>query len=202
VVSTPPAAVRIRGGWARRPRQLSAIWSARARLCSTPGLRRVVGEQIAVNYRTVGRAVGRAVNTASQQALAQAGSPAVAAWIGSVTSPAARSSADCRNAALVMEQAAASVSALWSGTYKGTRQLRRRCVAGRCAAVECAFDQPERRSGGAHGEGELSGSYPDLVEYAIAFANDWADDLAIKTSATVPADAWLPAPSLPQCLPI
>jgi len=30
-------------------------------------------------------------------------------------------------------------------------------------------------------------SYPDLVEYAIAFANDWADDLAIKTSATVPS---------------
>ena len=46
------------------------------------------GEQIAVNYRTIGRAVGRAVNTASQQALAQAGSPSVAAWIGSVTSPA------------------------------------------------------------------------------------------------------------------
>ena len=81
----------------------------------------VAGEQIAVSYRTMGRAVGRAVNTASQQALAQAGSPSVAAWIGSVTDPPARSSADCRNAALVMEQAAAGVSALWSGTYKGTR---------------------------------------------------------------------------------
>ena len=69
----------------------------------------------------MGRAVGRAVNTASQQALAQAGSPSVAAWIGSVTNPPARSSADCRNAALAMEQAAASVSALWSGTYKGNR---------------------------------------------------------------------------------
>ncbi len=43
-------------------------------------------------------------------------------------------------------------------------------------------------------------SYPDLVEYAIAFANDWADDLAIKTSATVPADAWLPAPVAPTVL--
>ena len=32
----------------------------------------VVGEQIAVSYRSLGRAVGRAVNTASQQALAQA----------------------------------------------------------------------------------------------------------------------------------
>ena len=79
------------------------------------------GEQIAVSYRTVGRAVGRAVNTASQQALAQAGMPSEAAWIGSVTNPPARSSADCRNAALVIEQAAAGVSALWSGTYKGNR---------------------------------------------------------------------------------
>ena len=57
------------------------------------------GEQIAVTYRTVGRAVGRAVNVASQQSLAQAGLPAVAAWIGTVASPPARSSADCRNAA-------------------------------------------------------------------------------------------------------
>jgi hypothetical protein len=31
------------------------------------------------------------------------------------------------------------------------------------------------------------------VEYDISFANDWADDLAIKTSTTVPANAWLPA---------
>jgi hypothetical protein len=38
------------------------------------------------------------------------------------------------------------------------------------------------------------------VEYAIAFANDWADDLAIKTSETVPADAWLPAPVAPAFL--
>lgn len=30
-------------------------------------------------------------------------------------------------------------------------------------------------------------SDPDQVEYAITFANDWAEDLAIKTSATVPA---------------
>jgi hypothetical protein len=43
-------------------------------------------------------------------------------------------------------------------------------------------------------------SYPDFVEYAIQFANDWADDLAIKTSETVPADAWLPAQVGPTVL--
>jgi hypothetical protein len=45
-----------------------------------------------------------------------------------------------------------------------------------------------------------SASYPDLVEYAITFANDWADDLAIKTSTTVPVDAWLPAAIAPTLL--
>jgi hypothetical protein len=44
-------------------------------------------------------------------------------------------------------------------------------------------------------------SCPDLVHYAITFANDWAEDLAIKTSSAVPTDAWLPAPVSPTYLP-
>lgn len=44
-------------------------------------------------------------------------------------------------------------------------------------------------------------SCPDFVQYAISFANDWADDLAIKTSAAVPADAWLPAAIAPAYSP-
>jgi len=160
-----------------------------------------VGEQIAVSYRTVGRAVGRAVNTASQQALTQAGLPPVATWIGSVTNPAARSSQDCRNAALVMEQAAAGVSALWSGTYKGTRSS--------FAADVWPGDALQINDPSANLNSQVvvrtvklsyRASYPDLVEYVIAFANDWADDLAIKTSATVPADTWLPAPVAPTVL--
>jgi hypothetical protein len=39
------------------------------------------------------------------------------------------------------------------------------------------------------------------VQYTIQFANDWAEDLAIQTSKTVPADAWLPAPIAPAYLP-
>lgn len=161
----------------------------------------VTGEQIAVSYRTIGRAVGRAVNTASQRALAQAGSPAVAAWIGSVTNPPARSSADCRNAALVMEQAAASVSALWSGTYKGNRASFAVDVWPGDALLLNAPSANLNAEVVVRGvKATYSASYPDLVKYEIAFANDWADDLAIKTSATVPGDAWLPAPVAPTVL--
>ena len=161
----------------------------------------LVGEQIAVSYRTVGRAVGRAVNTASQTALAAAGSPSVATWIGSVISPAARSSADCRNAALVIEQASAGVTALWSGSYKSTQASFAQdvwpgdgllLVVPSCSLEAQVVVRTVKIS--------YRASDPDRVEYEIHFANDWANDLAIKTSTTVPDDTWLPAPIAPTVL--
>jgi hypothetical protein len=160
------------------------------------------GEQIAVSYRTVGRAVGRAVNASSQQELAAAGLPPVAKWAGSVVSPPAHTSADCRNAAATLVSTAASVSALWRGTYKGTRwsfasdiwpgdalQLNAPSMNINTQVVVRAVTLT------------YGSSYPDSVSYAISFANDWAEDLAIKTGHSVPADAWLPAPIAPVVLP-
>ena len=95
------------------------LLSSSANWCSTRDLRPPVGEQIAVSYRTVGRAVGRAVNTASQQALAQL--VCLQYPLGSVLlhSPTRAQFAGLSQCGTAMEQAAASVSALWSGTYKG-----------------------------------------------------------------------------------
>jgi hypothetical protein len=160
-----------------------------------------VGEQIAVSYRTVGRAVGRMVNTASQTALIAAGLPAVATWIGTVTHPPARSSQDCRNAALTIEQASAGVSALWSGTYLGNRTSFASDVwPGDALLLNAPSTSLDAQVVVRTVKATYRASYPDLVEYAIQFANDWADDLAIKTSATVPADAWLPAKIAPAVL--
>ncbi len=70
VVSTPPSG----GPYTRRigTRQEAAECHVErtGKLAFYTGYTPVAGEQIAVSYRTVGRAVGRAVNTASQQALA------------------------------------------------------------------------------------------------------------------------------------
>jgi hypothetical protein len=195
VVSTPPSG----GAYTRRvgttAEAAECYLDCTGKIVFYTGFAPVVGERIAVSYRSVGRAVGRSVNTASQQSLAQAGSPAVSTWIGSVTDPPARSSADCRNAALVMEQAAAGVSALWSGTYKGTRSSFAADVwPGDALLLNAPSTSLNAQVVVRAVKVSYSASYPDLVEYVIAFANDWADDLAIKTSATVPADAWLPAP--------
>jgi hypothetical protein len=201
VVSTPS------GGSAYTRRVGTAAEAAECHLERTgelvfyTGFAPLAGELIAVNYRTVGRAVGRAVNTASQLALALAGMPAESTWIGSVTIHAARSSADCRNAALVMEQAAASVSALWSGSYRGTRASFAADVwPGDALLLNAPSTSLNAQVVVRTVKVSYKASYPDLVEYTISFANDWADDLAIATSATVPADAWLPAAIAPTVL--
>jgi hypothetical protein len=158
----------------------------------------VAGEQVAVSYRTIGRAVGRAVNTASQQALTQAGMPSEAAWIGSVTNPKARSSTDCRNAALAIEQASAGVSALWCGSYKANRFAFASDVwPGDALQINAPSLNLSTQVVVRSVKVSYKASCPDLVEYAINFANDWASDLAINTSTMVPADTWLPAPIAP-----
>ena len=201
VVSTPPGG----GPYTRRigtTAEAAECYVERTgKLVFYSGCTPVVGERIAVIYRTVGRAVGRAVNTANQLALAAAGSPSVSTWIGSVTNPPARTATDCRSAAQVMAQAAASTSALWSGTYKGNRSSFSSDVwPGDALLLSAPSTSLNAEVVVRTVKATYSPSLPDLVEYEIAFANDWADDLAIKTSATVPANAWLPAPVNPTVL--
>ncbi len=165
------------------------------------GFAPAAGEQIAVSYRTVGRALGRAINSNSQQALAKAGLPSVVTWIGSVTHPPARSSQDCRNAAMALEQAAAGVSAAWSGTYRGTRaEFAADVWPGDALQLNAPSTNLDAQVVVRTVKLTYQASYPDLVEYTITFANDWADDLAIKTRETVPSDAWLPSLAGPTYL--
>jgi hypothetical protein len=93
-----------------------------------------------------------------------------------------------------MAQAAASVSALWSGAYKGNRTRFASDVwPGEALALSAPSTNLNAQVVVRTVKVSYSPSYPDLVDYEIAFANDWADDLAIKTSGAVPVNAWLPA---------
>jgi hypothetical protein len=137
----------------------------------------------------------------SQAALAAAGSPAVAVWTGSVTEPAGRSSLDCRNAAEALVTAASSVTAAWSGTYSTWNVgLDGDVWPGdslmlNSSSLGLALPVVVRAVGLAY-----SASVPDVVRYAVSFSNDWANDLAVKTSRKVPEDAWLPAAVAPTYL--
>jgi uncharacterized protein YraI len=202
VVSTPPNG----GQYTRRQGTLAEAGELYLERTGTlvfySGYVPLTGERISVSYRTRSRAIGRAVNAISQQELAAAGLPSTATWLGSVTNPPARNSADCRNAAATMVAASASVSALWSGTYKAPPSSFSSDV---WPGDALQLDVP---SLGLNSQVVIravkltyGSCYPELVTYEISFANDWADDLAVTTSRTVPADAWLPAPIAPTVLP-
>ncbi|HEY1986217.1 MAG TPA: hypothetical protein VGG85_12445 [Terracidiphilus sp.] len=159
------------------------------------------GERIAVSYRMIGRAIGRAMSS-SQTLFSQARQSPVVTWTGTVINPAARSSADCRNAARSIVGASSSINALWSGTYTTTNLNVDEDVwpgdALQLMAPSMGLDtQLVVRSVNL----TYHGSLPDLVNYDIVFANDWADDLAIKTSSSVPSDVRLPATIFPNVLP-
>jgi hypothetical protein len=100
-----------------------------------------------------------------------------------------------------MQQAAASVSALWSGSYKGTRATFTTDVwPGDALQLNAPSTSLDAQVVVRSVKVNYQASCPDLVEYEIAFANDWADDLAIRSSTKVPENAWLPAPVAPTLL--
>ena len=170
--------------------------SRSGRLTFYTGFAPAAEEQITVTYRTIARAVGRAVNTASQQALAALGSPSTASWIGSVTNPGCRTSADCRNAAAALMQSASSPSASWSGIWQGSnRDLSADILPGDALMLNAPSCGLNAELVVRSVKVTYRSSVPDVFAYEVAFANDWAEDLAIRTSESVPADAWLPAPA-------
>jgi hypothetical protein len=102
---------------------------------------------------------------------------------------------------MVMGQAATSVSALWSGTYKSNSlSLAADVWPGDGLELNVPSASINAQVVARAVKLSYASSYPDLVSYEVTFANDWADDLAIKTSERVPADAWLPAPVTPTLL--
>jgi hypothetical protein len=152
------------------------------------------GDLIAISYRTRHRSVARLANAASITQQSNGGTlPGTAAWIGTVTDPAPRSSLDCGNAATALLDLSTNRGAAWKGTYTAWNLDAHGDVwPGDVLAVDSTSAGLNANLVVRTVELELSCSWPGLVKYVIGFANDWADALSIKTSATVPVDVWLP----------
>jgi hypothetical protein len=152
------------------------------------------GELIAVSYRTTHRSVARLANAASITEESNGGLlPGTAAWIGTVTSPVPRSSLDCENAASALLDLSTNRGAAWKGKYTAwDMELQSDVWPGDVLAVASTSANLNANLVVRTVELELSCGLPGPVQYVVSFANDWADALAIKTSATVPEDVWLP----------
>jgi len=164
------------------------------RLKFYPGSTPQAGELIAVSYRTRQRSVARLASAASIAAESQGGLlPGTACWMGSVTNPPARSSVDCESAANAMLSVATSRAAAWTGKYTTWNPEQQGDIwPGDTLAVTSASAGVTATLVVRDVQIDLAASVPGLVKYTISFANDWAQDLSIQTSSSVPADAWLP----------
>ena len=157
----------------------------------------VAGERITVSYRTQERAVARIADSASVAAETAAGAgvavPGVSRWLGKVTAPVARSSADCESAAMAALAMATARSAALAGTYATVNPVQDiwpgDVLAITSAGVTTSLLVKSVAAADAH-------AVPELLRYKIAFANDWAtefaDGLGLKLSETIATDAYLP----------
>lgn len=157
----------------------------------------VAGERITVSYRTQRRSVARLADSNSVASEAAAGAgvsvPGVSRWLGKVTAPVARSSADCEAAAQAVLAMATARSASLQGTYTAVNPAQD-VWPGDVLAVTSAGTTSfllvrSVVAKDAH-------AVPEVIEYQMNFANDWVtewnDGLGLKLSDAIASDAVLP----------
>ncbi|MGA7522427.1 MAG: hypothetical protein WBW84_08085 [Acidobacteriaceae bacterium] len=197
VVSTPPNGTAIIRRLGTTAQGADCTLSSSGKLRFYPASTPQAGELIAVSYRTSRRSVARLASAASIAAESLGGKlPGTAVWMGTVTNPAPRSSADCENAAQALLALSTSRASAWAGKYitwnpeqsATASDIWPGDVLALASTTACITANLVVRSV----EIDLTGSVPTLAKYTIAFANDWADALSIETSASIPADVWLP----------
>jgi hypothetical protein len=162
--------------------------SATGRVTFLAGRVPASGELVTVSYRSAQRSVARLNDPASVAAEAAGGAGGTARWLGKVSSPAARSSADCEQAALAVLSFSSSRAAALAGSYVAVNPTDVwpgdvLAISSNGTAMNVVVRGVEIVDGCA---------WPEALTYRIAFANDWAEGLGLKLSETVAADALLP----------
>lgn len=153
------------------------------------------GECISVRYRTATKAIARV--TKQVDATGGGGSSCLT---GTLTKPKARSSKDCENAAKALLNASCSRSSAIAGKYgmdvmEGAIERGADVWPGDALAITSASAELDAQVVVREVHVEMLSVSPQVLQYKIDFANDWAQELSIKVSSAVPSDARLPAPA-------
>lgn len=158
------------------------------------------GEILSVTYRVAAPSVARMASTSSIAQEGASGVPGVSQWIGRVAHPPTRNSVDCENACQALLNFSADPSAAWAGKY-------------------CFYnlqDQQDIWPGDALSFQSTSGglgsnvivrsvtiaatsSFPEVLNYTVEFANDWAETISMKLTDAIPVDVILP--TVPETAP-
>ncbi len=153
----------------------------------------VAGERITVNYRNEQRSVARLADTASIASEAVNGAPGTCRWLGNVTLPVARSSVDCESAAQSVLAFATSRTAAVAGTYVMVNPAQDVWPGDVLAVTSAGVTSSLLVRSVVVKDG---GAVPEVLQYAVSFANDWATEwdagIGTKLSEDIATDAYLP----------
>lgn len=149
------------------------------------------GEILAVTYRVAAPSVARMATTSGGNGGSE--TPAVSQWVGHAVRPAARSSVDCENACLALLNSSSNPSASWKGEYSYYNLQNQADI---WPGDALSFNSP------ATGLNtsvivravtvKSTSSSPEVLNYSVKFANDWAETIALKLSDAISPEVILP----------
>ncbi|HZC44315.1 MAG TPA: hypothetical protein VE195_09080, partial [Acidobacteriaceae bacterium] len=138
------------------------------------------GEMLAVTYRVAAQSVARFANSEIPIA-GGTGTPAVSQWVGHVLHPPARSSVDCENACQALLNFSSNPAAAWRGSYR-FRNLQNQSDIWPGDALN--FSSPAAGLNVSVIVRQViiksTSSSPEVLNYVVDFANDWAETIAMK----------------------
>ncbi len=153
----------------------------------------VAGERVSVHYRNQQRSVARLADADSLAAEAISGGPGTRRWLGKVTLPTARNSADCESATQAVLAFATSRTAAIAGTYAMVNPVQDVWPGDVLAITSAGVTSSLLVRGVVLQDGS---AVPEVRQYKVSFANDWAAEWAagigLKLSEEIAADAYLP----------
>jgi hypothetical protein len=158
-----------------------------------------LNELIVVSYRGSGRAAAEVQNAASVASLQNGPDDGTRGTVRDVKTPAARTAADCENAALAILEDAGG--AAWSGTYETWSDFLPGNAADIFPGDAVAVNVPSRGAAFTatvrQVEIQVADPADDRGMYKIAFANDLAAPLAMQSALTLTT---VPLQDLPPVL--
>ena len=157
------------------------------------------GEMLSVTYRVAAPSVARMANAASIAQEGVNGIPGVSQWVGRVVHPPVRSTADCENACQALLNYSANPTAAWTGKYSYYNLQNQSDV--------WPGDALDFQSANGLNANVIvrsvtiaaTSSNPEVLNYTVEFANDWAEMISMKLADAIPVDVILPA--LPETAP-
>lgn len=168
------------------------------------GVISLAGDRISVCYRTGRRSIARLSQQDSAAREEATGTfPGTSRIAGTLTRPKARSSADCENGALAVLNTSCSRAAAIEGRYamaavEGNAQQQGDVWPGDMLAITFTSGNMQAQVVVREVKLEVMATAPELLQYTIDFANDWARELSLAMSPTVAANAWIPqSPNVP-----